>query len=388
MNLFFVFLAQTAFGFFDSTIGNERLSNILWFAGIIALTLLLKKPLTKLLSWLTCNIVNRFSEKKIATRFQEYLYKPLQFLLVTFLFYVAINQLKSVLQFVIFKRAYTDKPVFEIRVSDVADKLTLFFIILFTTLALARLAEFIFHVLIDKAYEEDEKDRQQLYPLLKEVSKILIWAMGGFWMLGSVFQVNIPALITGLGIGGVAIALAAKESVENFFASFTILTDKPFQTGDTVALSGLQGAVERIGFRSTRLRNADGSVYIIPNKKLIGENLENLSQRDNSMVHVVINLKYGLAPDKLKQMIAEMKTMVQNSLQVMQPVAVSLDGFGEGSFQLSVSYHLPEKLDEGTSANDIKQEINLKTYRIVSEYTTVDSVKTKLESTSTIPKAE
>src|SRR5690606_14969930 len=150
------------------------------------------------------------------------------------------------------------------------------------------------------------------------------------------------------------IALAAKETVENFFAAFTILTDKPFQTGDVVKLGGFEGSVERIGFRSTRLRNADGSLYIIPNKKLIGENLENLTQRDTRKMRVVFNLKYGISDRALRQLIAELKQMIQKTLHVKEPVTVFLEAFGENTFQLSINYFLPEPLAEGANADAIK----------------------------------
>lgn len=349
----------------------QNLSNILWFAGILLGTLLLYKPLTILISKIICSILNRFGNTQYSTRFQQDIAKPIELLLVTFLCYIALNQLTGVLDFTLFKRAYEGKLPFEIKVSDVADKIVLFLIILFTTLALTRTADFVFHVLIDKAYQENEKDRQQLYPLIKEVSKIILWSIGTFWVLGSVFQVNIPALITGLGIGGVAIALAAKESVENFFASFTILADKPFQTGDIVRLNSLEGTVERIGFRSTRLRNGDGSLYIIPNKKLIGENLENLTQRDNRRVRLVLQVRYGISTGQLQKLMAELKEMVQQTLHVMAPVDVALESFGENVFQVVVSYYLPEPLAEGANVDAIKQEINLKAYGIASLYTAV-----------------
>ena len=338
----------------ENRIGTERVSNILWFAGIIIATLLLKKPLSLMIAKLSCTISNRFSDKRHAKLFQGLIIKPVELLLITLLFYIAVNQLRFFLQQVIFRRLHDDKLV-EIRISDVADKLFIFLLILFFIWTVSRIVDFIFHVIIAKAYEEDNKEKEQLLPLVREVVKMGIWTIGIFWVLGTVFNVNIPALITGLGIGGVAIALAAKESVENFFASFTILTDKPFQTGDVVKLGSLEGMVEQIGFRSTRLRNADGSLYIIPNKKLINENLENLSQRDTRRVRVVFNVKYGMPSDRLQPMIDELKLMIRKVLHVIDPVNVALETFGENSFQLVLNYHLPEPLAEGASPDAIKQ---------------------------------
>jgi len=361
-------LLQINLHFIESRMGNERVSNVLWCIGIVLATLLLKRPLSQLLARVSSGIANRFSDKKHGKLFRELTIKPLELLLQTFLYYVAINQLSIFLNFVIFRRHHANRLI-EIRVSDVADKLFLLLLILFFILVLSRIIDFIFHVLIDKAFHVDNREKEQLFPLLKEVVKILVWTIGLFWILGSVFDVNIPALITGLGIGGVAIALAAKESVENFFAAFTILTDKPFQTADVIRLGTLEGTVERIGFRSTRLRNAEGSLFIIPNKKLVGENLENLTQRETRRVRVTFNLKYGIAQQELQQLIEELKSMIRHTLHVIEPVNVLLETFGENTFQLSIYYFLPEPITEGIKADAIRQEINLRAYGIVANHT-------------------
>lgn len=358
---------QASNRFFESQIGNERVSSILWCLGIAVGTFLLKRPLSVLLARLSSSIANHFSDKKHSKTFRELMIKPLELLLQTLLFYVALNQLSIFLNQVIFRRGQGDNLI-EIRISDVADKIFLLLLIVFFVLVVSRVIDFVLKVLLDKAHTEEDRDKAQLLPLVKEIVKILLWTIGLFWVLGSVFHVNIPALITGLGIGGVAIALAAKESVENFFAAFTILTDKPFRTGDVVKLGGLEGAVEQIGFRSTRLRHADGSLFIIPNKKLVNENLENLTQRDTRRVRVVCYLKYGISHEQLRQLIADLKAMIQDVLHVQAPIHILLESFGEGSFQLSINYFLPEPLEEGMNPDEIKQEINLKTYEMVSAY--------------------
>ena len=352
----------------EAKIGNERVSNLLWCLGIILVTLLLKRPLSLLIAKLSSGIANRFSDKKNGKLFQSLTIRPLELLLQTLLYYVAINQLSIFLNYVIFRRHEADKIV-EIRISDVADKTFSLLLIIFFILVISRIIDFIFHILIEKAFEEDNREKEQLFPLVKEVVKILVWTIGLFWMLGTVFNVNIPALVTGLGIGGVAIALAGKESVKNFFAAFTILTEKSFHTFVVVKLGNLEGRVERIGFRSTRLRNDDGSLYIIPNKKLVSENLENLTLRDTRSVHVAFNLKYEIAPDALQQLMSELKIMIRQTLHVKEPVNIFLDSFNENSFQLSLNYTLPEPLAEGVNADLIKQEISMQAFKIIAAYT-------------------
>ena len=97
----------------------------------------------------------------------------------------------------------------------------------------------------------------QLIPFIIEIGKILIYVLGAFIVMGSIFNVNIAALATGLGIGGIALAMASKESLENLLGSFTIFFDKPFTVGDIVTVGSVTGTVEKVGFRSTRVRTFD-----------------------------------------------------------------------------------------------------------------------------------
>jgi MscS family membrane protein len=351
-----------------SFLGNEKVSSLLWCIGIIIVTMLIKKPLAKIVAKLSSAISNRFTDKRHSDIFCSLVQKPVELLLQTILFYIAINQLNILLSQFVLHRYKNRNNLLAIRFGDVADLLFMFFAILFATLLISRIIDFIYRVQQDKAMEEHNKERQQLLPLVKEVAKLILWTIGLFWIMGSVFQVNIPALITGLGIGGVAIALAAKESVENLFAAFTILSDKPFQTGDLVRLGSIEGNVERIGFRSTRLRNADGSAYIIPNKKLVNENLENLSARNMRRVKVTVNIKYGVRHEDLRKMMDELKKGIQQITHVQQPIEVLLDTFAENVFQLIITYHLPDPLAEGAKLNNIKQEVNLLTYEVLHKY--------------------
>lgn len=361
----------------NTRIAGEPITSFFWFLGIIAFTILFRKPLTKLIARLSSGIASRFASKEQSSAFCTDVHKPLQSLLQTVLYFVAINQLSVLLDHFILNRMKHKNNILAVRYGDLVDHVFLFLFILYFTLVLSRIVDFIFGVQRTKAIEEKNRERQQLLPLVRDMMKLLLWTLGIFWVLGSVFHVNIPALITGLGIGGVAIALAGKESVENFFAAVTLLVDKPFQAGDTIRIGGLEGAVEHIGFRSTWMRGTDGSVYVVPNKKLVNENLENLTQRNTRNVKLVLNIKYGMPQDVLQRMTDDLNQMIVNTANVMQPVNVSLDSFGENSFQIALSYYLPPA---GSQVNDatIKQEISMRAYGIIGQYTAGD-VKTSQE---------
>lgn len=348
-------------------VAGETVSHLLWFFGIVIATLLLKRPVSVLVAKISYVIASRFRNKGHAKMFRELTVRPFELLLQVCLFYLAVNQLSIVSDYLVFKHRRGSKLP-DITIGNITDNVFLFLIIVFLTLIVSRFIDFAFRVLMHKAIEERDRNKEQLFPIVKEVVKILAWSIGFFWILGSVFNVNIPALITGLGIGGVAIALAAKETVENFFAAFTILTDKPFETGDTVRLGSIEGKVERMGFRSTRLRNADGSLYIIPNKKLVDENLENLTQRESRRVRLNVPVRYGVEAGKLRDLKTAIERMLEGVEHVTDPVDVTLESFQEQSFQLLISYYLPNELPDGIKSEAIRDKINCNVYELLKDH--------------------
>ena len=317
-------LLDIDWSFFDRVYLGEKVSNYLWCGGIIAATLLLKGPVAALLTRISSSLAARFSYMRHKSAIRDMLFKPIERLLQTILYFVAINQLDTLLDRIAIHHSIGTNEKINIRFGDVVDHVFYFFFILFFAKVVTRFVDFIYYLRIGKAQLEKNHARLQLLPLVKEMTKLIIWTLSAFWIMGSVFHVNVPALITGLGIGGVAIALAGKETVENFFAAFTILSDKPFQTGETIKLGDIEGVVERIGFRSTRLRNADGSAYIIPNQNLVSQNLINLSTRDNRGMKVAVNIKYGISHEHLMQLVAKLKEAVSAIPLVSQPVDINI----------------------------------------------------------------
>ncbi len=345
-------------------------------AGILLLLALFgARPLAALIARVTSTVIRKFSHRENKRAYAEVIRRPLGNLLALLFLYGAVLRLAWPFNFVIYTRHANEKNAAPLTLLDTADRIFLFLIIVQLALVLARTVDFAFRLQIEKAQEGSETDRLQLFPLMRDVAKILLWTMAFFWVLGSVFSVNIPALIAGLGIGGVAIALAAKESVENFFAAFTILTDKPFQTGETIRLGDLEGSVERIGFRSTRLRHADGSIFIIPNRTLVGQNVENVSQRTRTRVQLKVLLRNDLPVEALGTLIDTLETRIAQTENVRPPVSVNLSTFGKSVIEILLSYHLPVPSVGDVRETEIKQDIALKIYALLSQYAVVESAK-------------
>ena len=352
--------------FFDREFMGEKVSAYFWCVGIILATLLLKRPVAGLLTRISTRLTARFSYMRHKNKIRDMLFKPIERLLQVILYYVAIHQLDNFLDHFSMQHFIGSKERLNIKLGDVLDHVFLFLFIIFLTQVIASFVDFIYYLRMGKAQIEKNQSRIQLLPWVKEMAKLLLWAISAFWIMGSVFHVNVPALITGLGIGGVAIALAGKETVENFFAAFTILSDKPFQTGDSIKLGDVEGVVERIGFRSTRLRNLDGSAYIVPNQNLVSQNLVNLSMRDNRVMKVAVNIRYGITHDALQELIAEVKKNILEIESVKAPVEVTIETLDKETFQLVVSYNLPHPLPEGKNLTALRREVNMKVFEVIS----------------------
>jgi MscS family membrane protein len=137
-----------------------------------------------------------------------------------------------------------------------------------------------------------------LIPLLRRAVKIIVLAFFILFVAQNL-DIDITSLLAGLGIGGIAFALAAKDTVENLFGSVTVLVDRPFNIGDWVVIGDLEGTVEEIGFRSTRLRTFYNSRISIPNSTLVHSAVDNLGARRYRRVKCMIGVQYDTPPEKI-----------------------------------------------------------------------------------------
>ncbi|HKG05416.1 MAG TPA: mechanosensitive ion channel family protein [Pedobacter sp.] len=227
-----------------------------------------------------------------------------------------------------------------------------------------RIVDFIAHVLKYKASVTRNKADDQLIPFLKELTKTLICFMGFFVLLGFVFEINVLTLITGLGIGGIAIALAAKESLENLIGSFTIFLDKPFTVGDVVKVDGIEGIIEKVGFRSTWLTSPDKTTIVIPNRAMIDGVLENITLRDFRRVNFHIGLTYETPAADIKKILEAINNYLDNHPDTKDGYA-TFDNFGESAINIQVVY-LVVNMEHGKFVK-VKESINFKLIEIVQQ---------------------
>lgn len=153
---------------------------------------------------------------------------------------------------------------------------------------------------------------------------------------------SLSGLIAGLGISSLAVALAAQESLSNFFGSISIMLDKPFDVGDFIVLSdSLMGTVERVGLRSTRIRQLTGSMVTIPNSKLASDVINNETKRSQRRVNFTVGLEYRTPDENLTAFVKAVETLLLNDTDVIDDsVKVWFDAFAESSLNVGVIYRL------------------------------------------------
>lgn len=351
--------------FFEQVFWGNTLKQYTILAAIIVIGLLFKRIVSRLLSKLIFKLFKKFADQVNSDTFIALLLKPVEFFISVFTLYVAIKQLKHPLDVTFFNYKKTiDKVKINeaFTIGELVDKVFLFLILLSIFWIVLRIIDFIAHVLLVRAAKTKNKADDQLVPFIKELLKFLISFIGFFVLLGYVFEVNAVSLITGLGIGGIAIAMAAKDSLENLLGSFLIFMDKPFTVGDVVRVDGIEGTIERVGFRSTVLRSADKTTYVIPNRSMIDGVLENLTMRNARRVKFDIGLTYETSNEVLKKIIAEINDFLAENPETTDGT-VALDSFGDSALNIQIIYLVPMKKE--FDLVKIKEMVNFKVIDIV-----------------------
>jgi len=175
-----------------------------------------------------------------------------------------------------------------------------------------------------------------MLPLARKTLKVFLAALGLLAVLQNL-GIQITALIAGLGVGGLALALAAQKTIENFFGGMTLVTDQPIRVGDFCRFGDKVGTVEQVGLRSTRVRTLDRTVITVPNAEFSQMQLENFAMRDKIRLIVQLGLRYETTPDQLRWVLIELRRVLHAHPKVLpDPLRVRFVGFGAYSLDLEV----------------------------------------------------
>jgi MscS family membrane protein len=181
---------------------------------------------------------------------------------------------------------------------DIALAATGFFAVLTGAWAGWKLVDLVCEILLHQAERTESKFDDILIPLIRKTLKVFIIAFAVVYGAQNL-NINIVPLITGLGIGGLAFAFAAKDTIENFFGSVAVILDRPFEVGDWVVIGDVEGTVEELGFRSTRVRTFYNSQVTIPNSTLVRATVDNYGRRSFRRWKTFVGVQYDTPPEKL-----------------------------------------------------------------------------------------
>ena len=196
-----------------------------------------------------------------------------------------------------------------------------------------------------------------LVPIIRRGVLGVIWAIGAMMALKNV-GVDVGALIAGLGIGGLAFALAAQDTIKNIFGGITIFTDRPFRIGDRIKVDGFDGFVEDIGIRSTRLRTMEKRLVTIPNYKIVEASIENISDEPMRRVLMVIGLTYDTTPEKMNLALIILKNIPKVIKEVdSKELQAVFSDFSSYSLNLKFIYWVKKSGDVMETPSKVNLEI-------------------------------
>ncbi len=231
--------------------------------------------------------------------------------------------------------------------------------------ALYRLITPLAAFLEDKLFSTDDNSRRQFAPILNGVLRFVLVTLAAVFVAHNLGY-HVTSLLAGLGIGGLAVALAAQDTLANILGTVVVLSDKPFRVGDWVLVDGQEGVVEGIGFRSTRIRTFSKSLIIVPNKLLTEQRIENWSAMTRRRVKMSLGLLYNTPPEAMVRFVDGLRALLQADEGVeTDTVTVAFTEFNASSLDVLVIYFtdaipLPEHLE-------VKQRLNLAILRLAAD---------------------
>jgi small-conductance mechanosensitive channel len=183
---------------------------------------------------------------------------------------------------------------------------------------------------------QEARTRATLGPVMSKTCRIFFFILA-FLLILQNSGYNVAGLLAGLGIGGLAVALAGKETLANLFGSVAVLLDRPFQVGDLIRQGEVEGTVEKIGLRSTRVRTPDGFLVSIPNQNVTTSDVVNLSARPTRRQVFTLGLVYDLSAAQMRQAVEMVREVIASHPQTAD-AWVHWKDFGESSLDIQVVY--------------------------------------------------
>lgn len=204
-----------------------------------------------------------------------------------------------------------------------------------------------------------------LYALLRKVSKVIIVAVGAI-IIAQEWDYEVTSIVAGLGLGGLTFALAAKDTAASIFGSITIILDKPFTIGDWIQVGAVEGTVEEIGLRSTKVRNSSQALVSVPNSLISSSVITNLSRLAKRRIKLVLNLNPDANQTQINRCIDSLKSMLAEHPNIdADSISVNSQHIGENMYALILYFAMgPASFNNQL---EIKNVIDLKIMNVLKE---------------------
>lgn len=329
--------------FLDNTIRSYIIVVI-----VVLLALLIRRIFSKYITALVFKMGKTQWRGLSKEKFDDIILSPLEniFLVLVVIFAFGTLNFPTALDFSIFK--VTTKEALKSIAAAV-------FIICIISLLL-RFMDFIILNIKSKSTLTARSEHQLLF-FFRDFIRVILIIFGIVFILKFSFAVDIGNLLTGLSIVGAAVALAARESIENLIASFVIFFDKPFETGEVVKIREFVGAVEKIGLRSTRIRTFDGSLVTVPNKQMVDNILDNWSKRNLAKNELKTILPGTISSEDIVEAVNKIKSILSEQKEVKKS-RVYLDEITKDSAIINSAYYTDLTLARD-NLFQLRQELNI-----------------------------
>jgi MscS family membrane protein len=214
-----------------------------------------------------------------------------------------------------------------------------------------------------------------------------MFVIAGLFLVLRTLGFEVTAAVAGLGVGGIAIAFAAQKTIENLFGTVTIVTDRPVHVGDYCQAGSIEGGVESIGLRSTRIRTADRAVVTIPNGQLAGMTIGNLTHRDKFLFKHTIRLRCDTTADPLGRVLAHVTNMLSTH-PMLEPATVRTRFVRFGDYSIDIEVFAYVLTRDGLAFLEIQQELLLGIMDIIEASGTAVALPYQTDSAAHGGKAE
>ncbi len=216
------------------------------------------------------------------------------------------------------------------------------------------------------AQRTDTRLDDQAVPLLRKTIKVFVGVVVVVMIIQNLGY-SVTSLIASLGIGGLALALAAKDTVANFFGSVVIFTDAPFQIGDWVEFDGVEGTVEEVGFRTTRIRQFDKGLVTVPNQTFTSTAITNYSNRKVRRLKLTVGVTYETTAEQMERLLEALRLMIAEHPGIGKEFyLVHFTSFGASS--LDILIYCFTTTAEWTTFLEIQEDVMLRIMRIIAAH--------------------